>query len=74
MEIFAAYDWKPSQSCLISSYYCLLAERYTIQSRYHMYIKYCQKLCTLCPLYRPDQGDIVGREYIIFSQFFMYIW
>jgi hypothetical protein len=34
---------------------------------YYMYIKNCQKLCTLCPLYRPDQGDIVGREYIIFD-------
>jgi Pyruvate/2-oxoacid:ferredoxin oxidoreductase delta subunit len=22
------------------------------------------RVCTLCPLYCPDQGDIVGREYI----------
>jgi hypothetical protein len=21
-------------------------------------------LCTLCPLYRPEQGNIVGRKYI----------
>jgi hypothetical protein len=21
-------------------------------------------LCTLCPLFRPEQGNIVGREYI----------
>jgi hypothetical protein len=24
----------------------------------------CVSLCTLCPLYRPEQGNIVGREYI----------
>jgi hypothetical protein len=29
-----------------------------------MGIKICKNVCTLCPLYCPDQGDIVGREYI----------
>jgi hypothetical protein len=29
-----------------------------------MGITICKNVCTLCPLYRPDQGDIVGREYI----------
>jgi hypothetical protein len=29
-----------------------------------MGIKICKNVCTLCPLYYPDQGDIVGREYI----------
>jgi hypothetical protein len=31
---------------------------------YRMVIEICKNLCTLCPLYRPDQGNIVGREYI----------
>jgi hypothetical protein len=31
---------------------------------YHMGIKICKNVCTLCLLYRPDQGNIVGREYI----------
>jgi hypothetical protein len=25
-------------------------------------------VCTLCPLYRPEQGNIVGREYIHLTQ------
>jgi hypothetical protein len=31
---------------------------------YHMGINICKNVCTLCPLYRPDQGNIVGRKYI----------
>jgi hypothetical protein len=36
-----------------------------------MVIEICKHLCTLCPLYRPDQGNIVGREYINFYKFLL---
>jgi hypothetical protein len=36
-----------------------------------MVIEICKNLCTLCPLYCPDQGDIVGREYINFYKFLL---
>jgi hypothetical protein len=29
------------------------------------------RFVALCPLYRPEQGDIVGREYIIFTNFYV---
>jgi hypothetical protein len=38
---------------------------------YRMVIEICKKLCTLCPLYRPDQGNIVGRVYIHFYKFLL---
>jgi hypothetical protein len=43
--------------------YCQLSERSTI-----WYIKICENLCTLCPLYRPDRGQRVHK----FSQIFIY--
>jgi hypothetical protein len=36
-----------------------------------MVIDICKNLCTLCPLYRPEQGNIVGREYINFCKFLL---
>jgi hypothetical protein len=36
-----------------------------------MLIEICKNLCTLCPIYRPDQGNIVGREYINFYKFLL---
>jgi hypothetical protein len=36
-----------------------------------MVIEICKTLCTLCPPYRPDQGNIVGREYINFYKFLL---
>jgi hypothetical protein len=36
-----------------------------------MVIEICKNLCTLCPLYRPDQVNIVGREYIHFYKFLL---
>jgi hypothetical protein len=38
---------------------------------YRMVIEICKNLCTLCPLYRPDQGNIVGRENINFYKFLL---
>jgi hypothetical protein len=38
---------------------------------YRMVIEICKNVCTLCPLYRPDQGNIVGREYINFYKFLL---
>jgi hypothetical protein len=36
-----------------------------------MVIEICKNLCTLCPLYCPDQGDIAGREYINVYKFLL---
>jgi hypothetical protein len=36
-----------------------------------MVIEICKNVCTLCPLYCPDQGDIVGREYINVYKFLL---
>jgi hypothetical protein len=38
---------------------------------YHMALEAEMRtlLCTLCPLYRPEQGNIVGREYIKVCEF-----
>jgi hypothetical protein len=48
--------------------YTLLLNRCEI---YRMVIEICKNLCTLCSLYCPDQGDIVGREYINFYKFLL---
>jgi hypothetical protein len=37
------------------------------------YVQNCTGLCTFCPLYRPDQGNIVGRKYIKNSMAIRYI-
>jgi hypothetical protein len=42
--------------------YCWIAERNTIWQ--YKFAKMCTLSCTLCLLYRPEQGNIVGRKYI----------
>jgi hypothetical protein len=39
------------------------------REKYHMGPWICKKSCTLCPLYRPEQGNIVGRNYIKVCKF-----
>jgi hypothetical protein len=63
LRVFHFYDWND-----VDNWKNLLLNRWEI---YRMVIEICKNVCTLCPLYCPDQGDIVGREYIIFYKFLL---
>jgi hypothetical protein len=62
-------------NCFWAYTYCWITERNTIWQ--YKFAKICTLSCTLCPLYRPEQGNIVGRKYIKvckFVQIYFAIW
>jgi hypothetical protein len=59
-KLFAYTD-----NCCITKESPLLVDTLLLSNRremYHMGIKICKNVCTLCPLYCPDQGDTKERS------------